>query len=150
MAQFPRYLASNLPTHRHIDWQQGLLKASSARASICTGMQCMYVGCIDIVLADGAQFIHQLIACYHAELIDFCFTPHITKVLLNGLWLVLLSRSGRRSSRSRCPSETRCTCDQGEAGCFDNVWCLLISSWCCFSLSYCTLLCFTNFSCILI
>jgi len=41
----------------------------------------MYVGCIDIVLAGGAQFIDQLIACYHAELIDFCFIPDNTKVL---------------------------------------------------------------------
>jgi len=37
---------------------------------------CVGVGEIDIVLNEGSDFTDQLKACYHAELIDYCYTAN--------------------------------------------------------------------------
>lgn len=40
------------------------------------GCVCVCVtGCIDIVLSESAEYTDQLRACYHAELIEYCYTP---------------------------------------------------------------------------
>jgi len=35
---------------------------------------CVCAGHIDIVLKDGCELIDQLLSCYHAEIIDYCYT----------------------------------------------------------------------------
>ena len=57
-------------------WPECGLHTFCPRADMLVSYVCVCVtGCIDIVLSDSAQYTDQLRACYHAELIDYCYTP---------------------------------------------------------------------------